>query len=74
MEKKEWFERITEAMETAAITKTMESRYELSLLLLEYNEAYPMDPEKLQKTREDFGLNSAVWILAELEIQKRKGS
>lgn len=74
MEKEDWFKKITEAMHTAAILKTMESRYQLSLLILEYNELYPIAPEKIQKTREEFGLNSAVWILAEIEIQKRKGN
>ena len=74
MEKEEWLRKITEAMNTVAILKTMESRYQLSLLILECNEIFHLSPEKIQKTREDFELNSGIWILAELELQKRKGN
>lgn len=62
--------KVEEAMNTVRILNTLESRYELSLEILKLGELVPLRQDKVNKMREEFGLISAVWILAELEIEK----
>lgn len=62
--------KVEEAMNTVRILNTLESKYELSLEILKLGELVPLRQEKVNKMREEFGLVSAVWILAELEIEK----
>ena len=62
--------KVEEAMNTVRILNTLESKYELSLEILKLGELVPLRQDKVNKMREEFGLVSAVWILAELEIEK----
>lgn len=62
--------KVEEAMNTVRILNTLESKYELSLEILKLGELVPLRQDKVNKMREEFGLISAVWILAELEIEK----
>lgn len=62
--------KVEEAMNTVRILNTLESKYELSLEILKLGELVPLRQEKVNKMREEFGLVSGVWILAELEIEK----
>ena len=64
--------KVEEAMNTVRILNTLESKYELSLEILKLGELVPLRQDKVNKMREEFGLVSAVWILAELEIEKNK--
>lgn len=61
---------VIEAMHTCAILRDMKSQYELSLEILRLGKLVPLRPDKVQKVREEFGLTSAVWILAELNVNK----
>lgn len=63
-------DRITEAMHTVAITKSLESKYELSMEILKLGEIMPLKPEKVMKMRQDFELTSLVWWKAEMDIIK----
>lgn len=62
--------KVEEAMNTVRILNTLESKYELSLEILKLGELVPLRQDKVNKMREEFGLVSGVWILAELEIEK----
>lgn len=58
-------QKVAEAMETAVILQDLQSKYELSIELLKLNQLEPIEEEKMIKLRMAYGLNSAVWILAE---------
>lgn len=62
--------KVREAMETAVIVQSLQSKYELSLELLKLNALEPMDENKIMSIRTAYGLNSAVWIMAEKEFTK----
>ena len=64
--------RTQEALETALIVGDIESRYNASLELLKLNELEPLTDERLMYVRKRYGLNTAVWMLAEIELHKRK--
>lgn len=66
-------DKVTVAMNTVAITKSLESKYELSLEILRLGKIVPIKPEKVMKMREEFGLVSAIWILAEKKIHEEEG-
>lgn len=61
--------KVKEAMETATIVQSLQSKYELSLELLKLNTLEPMDDNKIMAIRTAYGLNSAVWIMAEKEFE-----
>lgn len=61
--------KVKEAMETAVIVQSLQSKYELSLELLKLNVLEPMDENKIMSIRTAYGLNSAVWIMAEKEFE-----
>lgn len=61
--------KVKEAMETAAIVQDLQSKYELSKELLKLNQLEPIEEEKMIKLRMAYGLNSAVWIMAEKEFE-----
>ncbi len=63
-------EKVKGAMETATIVQSLQSKYELSLELLKLNTLEPMDDNKIMAIRTAYGLNSAVWIMAEKEFEK----
>ena len=62
--------KVKEAMQTAVIVQSLQSKYELSLELLKLNALEPMDENKIMSIRTAYGLNSAVWIMAEKEFNK----
>lgn len=61
--------KVKEAMETAAIVQDLQTKYELSKELLKLNQLEPIEEEKMIKLRMAYGLNSAVWILAEKGLE-----
>lgn len=61
--------KVKEAMQTAVIVQSLQSKYELSLELLKLNTLEPMDDNKIMAIRTAYGLNSAVWIMAEKEFE-----
>ena len=61
--------KVKEAMQTAVIVQSLQSKYELSLELLKLNTLEPMDDNKIMAIRTPYGLNSAVWIMAEKEFE-----
>lgn len=63
-------QKVAEAMETSVILQDLQSKYELSIELLKLNQLEPIEEEKMIKLRMAYGLNSAVWILAEKGLEK----
>lgn len=60
--------KVAEAIETVMIVRDLKSKYELSVELLKLNLLEPIDEKKMLALRTAYGLNSAVWIMAEKEV------
>lgn len=58
--------KVSEAMHSVKVLDTWQSRYELCMELLKLSALVTTTEEKLLRIREQYGLVSAVWILAEV--------
>lgn len=68
----EQLNKVTEAMHTAAISKTLEAKYNLCIEIFKLGEIVPLRQDKLMKIREQFGLTSGIYGLAEYNFYVKK--
>lgn len=61
---------VHEAVQTVLIVNDMESRYRLCIEFMKLQKLMPLTEDEVMTFRQRYGLNTAVWILAENEIEK----
>lgn len=61
---------VHEAVQTVLIVNDMESRYRLCIEFMKIMQLMPMTDDEVMAFRQRYGLNTAVWILAEKEIEE----
>lgn len=61
---------VHEAVQTTLIVNDMESRYRLCIEFMKLQKLMPLTEDEVMTFRQRYGLNTAVWILAENEIEK----